>query len=194
MTVAARMLFAAAVLFVPKLCHGQSPQTQSSAPATQLSTAASRPASRPAAGAESAPPPQFDDAIPADQWGDDRQPIVYQMLVAAAIVVVLGVLTYVVIKKFVPGLRRPPEGGISIIASTYLGPKKTAHVLRVGSRKILVACWRDGVAPLGDVTDAFQAEATEQAASFRQVARNVGAENPKDADDESDNTKQSPEN
>ncbi len=175
-------------------CFADAPATRAAddaetRPATRASE--SRPATR-AAETRPSPPPEYDENISFEQW-TDSEPIVYQMLVAAGIVLVLGALTYVLMKRFLPGLRKPAEGGISIVASAYLGPKKTAHVLKVGSRKILVACWRDGVAPLGDVTNAFEDDSKEPSASFRQVARDMGAEQPQDSPENPQNPPRPPE-
>jgi len=103
------------------------------------------------------------EVLPAGRARGDSVP--YRMLAAAAIVLVLGLATYLVLKKLLPKVRKTASRDLAIVASAYLGPNKLVHVLRVGSRRILVATWRDGVAGLGDVTDAF--------AEYERLARSL---------------------
>lgn len=87
------------------------------------------------------------------------------MRMILAYIVVLGVLAvagFLVVKKLLPrlGVAGPAGKRISVIETAYLAPRKAVLLLRVGSRKILVASTREGLAMLADVTDAID-EQTE---------------------------------
>lgn len=103
--------------------------------------------------------------------GGDTTGIVWQMLAATLVVLFVGVVAILVIKKLLPRLAKSSGRRISVLETAYLGPHKSVHLLQVGARKVLVGSSRDGVVELGDVTDAF-------AADYSEVARSVEAEKP----------------
>jgi len=75
----------------------------------------------------------------------------------AVIAILAGVAVFVV-KRIFPRIGASQAGGrqIQVVETAHLGPRKTVFLLRVGSRKILVGSSREGMANLGDVTDALE--------------------------------------
>ena len=103
--------------------------------------------------------------------GGDTTGIGWQMLAATLVILFVGVVAIVVVKKLLPRLAKSRGRRISVLETAYLGPHKSVHLLQVGARKVLVGSSRDGVVRLGDVTEAFAGDYTE-------VARGVEAERP----------------
>ncbi len=120
---------------------------------------ASAPTSRPWEGGQGLP------------GGGDATGMVWQMLAAAVVILFLGVVAIVVVKKVLPRLAKSRGRRISVLETAYLGPHKSVHLLQVGASKVLVGSSRDGVVKLGDVTAAFAGDYTE-------VARGVEAGGP----------------
>ena len=83
------------------------------------------------------------------------------MLAAVFVILVIGAFAFFIIRKVLPRIRVVAGKNISILETAYLGPRKTVHLLQVVSKKILVASFPEGVASLGDVTDAFGEEYAE---------------------------------
>ncbi len=83
------------------------------------------------------------------------------MLAAVFVILVIGAFAFFIIRKVLPRIRVVAGKHISILETAYLGPRKTVHLLQVGSKKILVANFPEGVVSLGDVTDAFGDEYAE---------------------------------
>ncbi len=100
----------------------------------------------------------------SDFWSDigsdggDGGGVWWQILSAALIVLVLGVIVMIAVKKLLPRISKGGGKRISIVETVYLGPKRTVHLLKVGTRTILVGSWADGIVKLDDVTDAFRSE------------------------------------
>ena len=82
---------------------------------------------------------------------------VWQMMAYMLVFVALGFVAIVVIKKVLPriGMAVPTGKRISTLETVYLGPRKTVHLLQVGTRKILLSGSREGLSMLADVTDGF---------------------------------------
>jgi len=118
--------------------------TTASAPATQP-----RPATRPAARATP------DPLILGSRSGDDAGDMLRRMMAYTLVILVLGGLALLVVKKVLPKLGATQGRNIAVLETVYLGPKKSLHLLRVGTRRFLVAGSRDEVSLLGEVTSAF---------------------------------------
>ncbi len=147
-----------------------SPATAAEAPAAaateHTASAATVPASAPASQSTSAP------AAGADEVG--RHPLVFspppsyaggegfwtQMLASVAVILILGGLALVVVKRLLPRLSLKSGaiigGGkqVRVLETTYIGPRKALHLVQVGDRKLLLAGTGEGVTLLTDVTAA----------------------------------------
>ncbi len=120
------------------------------------------------ASAPTSRPGGFRQGFPGD---GETTGIAWQMLAATLVILFVGVVAIVVVKKLLPRLAKSRGKRISVLETAYLGPHKSVHLLQVGDRKVLVGSSRDGVVRLGDVTDAF-------AGNYAEVARDVEAEGP----------------
>jgi flagellar biogenesis protein FliO len=103
--------------------------------------------------------------------GGETTGIAWQMLAATLVILFIGVVAIVVVKKLLPRLAKSRGRRISVLETAYLGPHKSVHLLQVGDRKVLVGSSRDSVVKLGDVTAAF-------AGDYAEVARGVEAGEP----------------
>ncbi len=103
--------------------------------------------------------PELDGLLRDSNDSDWRStpPAMWKMLAYMLVIVVLGVGAIVVVRKVLPriGVAMPSGKRISTIETAHLGPRKTVHLLQVGTRKILVGGTREGLSMLADVTDAF---------------------------------------
>ena len=88
-------------------------------------------------------------------WAGDLGGLLYKVLAYTLIILVLGAVALVVVKKVLPRIGPPGGKSISVLETVYLGPKKTLHLLQVGSKKFLVAGSREQITLLGEVTAAL---------------------------------------
>ena len=81
-----------------------------------------------------------------------------RMLAAMVVIVLLGVLAIIVIKRVLPRISRIRPGGkrISVLETAYLGPRQSVHLVQVGGRKLLIASSKDHISMLADVTSGFE--------------------------------------
>ena len=94
--------------------------------------------------------------LPASR-DDGTTGLLYRMLAYTAVILLLGGVALLVVRKVLPKITRPGGKRISVVETVYLGPRKTVHLLQVGSQRFLVAGSRDGISMLGEVTVAFEA-------------------------------------
>ena len=110
------------------------------APATQSAGRATQPLPLPRDG-KSKPLPTMDDN-PAP-WG--------QMVAAVIVILVLGGVALLVIKKFIPRLAVSTGKTISVVESIYLGPRLTVHLVDVAGQRFLLSSTRDRISMLAEV-------------------------------------------
>jgi flagellar biogenesis protein FliO len=110
------------------------------------------------------------------EGNSDNNPM-WRMVASILVVIALGVLAFVVVKRLLPRIKRVSGKRVSVLETTYIGPRKAVHLVQVGSRKLLLASSSDRVVKLDDVTGAFPAD-------YAEVARRVGeeVEDARDAD------------
>ena len=89
---------------------------------------------------------------------DDGRGALTQMLVYSVIIVILGVVAIVVIKKFLPKIQRSGGKNLSIIETAYISPRSSVHLLGVGTKKYLISRSGEGVSLLAEVTEAVSDE------------------------------------
>lgn len=139
-------LAAMAVALAP--CQGELASASETAPASQPATApATQPASRPTlplplagAGGTTLLDTMDDDPAP---WG--------QMVAAVIVILVLGGVSLLVIKKFIPRLAVSTGKTISVVESIYLGPRLTVHLVDVAGQRFLLSSTRDRISMLAEV-------------------------------------------
>jgi len=132
------------------------------APSTQASGPATRTAGK-IESAESRPALKLRDSENHKADVDDGTGAMWRMLAYMLVIVVLGAAAIVVVKKVLPRLGTGATGAkrISVVETLYLAPRKTVVLLKIGSRKILVANTRDRLSVLADVTGAFEGAGEE---------------------------------
>ena len=101
------------------------------------------------------------------------------MLAAMLVIMVIGVLAYVVVKKVLPKISQTGGKRISLLETVYLQPKKALHLIQIGSRKLLIASSPEGLVRLDDVTDAIGPDYAETAQQIEDAEKT--SENKQDA-------------
>jgi flagellar biogenesis protein FliO len=81
-----------------------------------------------------------------------------QMLASVMVILVIGGIAVVVVKRLLPRIGVRGGKRISVRETIYLGPKKTVHLLQVGRRQLLVGSTKEQITMLADVTEAFEDE------------------------------------
>jgi flagellar biogenesis protein FliO len=153
------------------------PQPAVEAATLPASQPATEPAVMPASAADSQPASQVLDERPAGRplllggtgGGSlgtrsdvDTGKMLWQTLAYLVVLALLGGLAVFALRRLSPRLKSAGGGrGLAIAETVHIGPRKTVHVLQVGSRRILIASSRDEIAMLADVTDAYPAPAQE---------------------------------
>jgi flagellar biogenesis protein FliO len=132
-----------------------------------------RGASRPAA---SRPAGSTRPGTPLDiQAGQSGRGLAYKMIAYTLLILVLGGVALVVSRRWLPKLTRSTGKSISVLETVYLGPRKSLHLLQVGSQRFLVAGSRENLSMLGEVTGAFDpAELAESAEASRSDGSEAG--------------------
>jgi len=110
------------------------------APATQPAGRAPLPLSLPVAGETTLLDTMDDDPAP---WG--------QMLAAVIVILVVGGVSLLIIKKFIPRLAVSTGKTISVVESIYLGPRLTVHLVDVAGQRFLLSSTRDRISMLAEV-------------------------------------------
>jgi len=146
------------LLSCPAAAVGGSSKVPAGAPATRSAKTA-------AAGNPPARQPATRRSVPGRSRPEFRVPtnagttgLLYRMLAYTLIILVLGGAALFVIKRVLPKIASSTGKSISVLETVYLGPRKTLHLLQVGSQRFLVAGSRDQVSMLGEVTSAFAGE------------------------------------
>ena len=121
-------------------------------------------------------PAGFRQGLREVQRGYDTTGLMWQMLAAMVVILVLGVLAYIVVKRLLPKIGRTSGKRISVLETVYLQPKKALHLIQVGSRRILIASSPEGLTRMDDVTDALAGDYAEVAGKIEDETK----ENQKD--------------
>lgn len=88
------------------------------------------------------------------------QNLLLRMVIYCLLIVVLAVLAVVVLKKLVPRIQRSSGKNLLILETTYVAPRSSLHLLRVGTKKYLLSRSGDGLSLLAEVTQALDDEDT----------------------------------
>ncbi len=93
---------------------------------------------------------------------DETDGALQTMIVYSVIILVLGVVAVLVVKRVLPKIQRSAGKNISILETVYISPRSSVHLLRVGTKKYLVSRSGEGVCLLADVTEALPVEPSVQ--------------------------------
>ena len=77
------------------------------------------------------------------------------LLASLLVVLVLGALVFLVVKRLLPKLGVKVGRRIRVVETSYLGPRKAVHLLQVGSQRFLIGSTRERITMLSEVTLAF---------------------------------------
>ena len=76
-----------------------------------------------------------------------------RMLAYLLIILVLGAVGILVVKRLVPRLAPSAGRNVSVLETIHLGPRKSVYLLSVGDRRFLIAGTREKVSMLAEVTN-----------------------------------------
>lgn len=79
----------------------------------------------------------------------------WALLASLLVVLGLGVLVYLVVKRLLPKLGVKVGRRVRVLETSYLGPRKAVHLLQVGSQRFLIGSTRETITMLSEVTLAF---------------------------------------
>lgn len=88
----------------------------------------------------------------------DSGEMLWKMMASLMVLGVLAIAAWVLLRKVLPRIGRSAGRNVQLLETTYLGPRKAVHLLRVGRKRLLVSSSREGVCLLADVTDAVEDE------------------------------------
>ncbi len=75
------------------------------------------------------------------------------MMLAVLLVAALGTAAIVLTKKYLPKIANLQGKEIRVIETVHLGPRKSVHLLEIGSRKLLIGSTNENISKLADLTD-----------------------------------------
>lgn len=87
--------------------------------------------------------------------GFGNQELFFKTMFMVVLVAVLGVAAIYASKKLLPKIANLPGKEIHITETVHLGPRKTVHLLRIGSQWLLIGSTNENITKLADVTDAL---------------------------------------
>ena len=87
------------------------------------------------------------------------------------LVAVLGVAAIYASKKLLPRITNLPGKEIHIAETVHLGPRKTVHLLRIGSQWLLIGSTNENITKLADVTDALTDIPAQKMDTAREVPK-----------------------
>lgn len=95
----------------------------------------------------------------ATRDGLETTDLLVEMLASVLVILLLGGIALVVTRRVLPRFKKPRAGNMSVLETVHLGPRKSMHLVQVGSRRLLVGSTRDQVSMLAEVSDAWQVDA-----------------------------------
>ncbi len=152
---------------------GRQPTTAATTPRTDGSDASTEGKSRSDGSADNSKTLDDLGIFPTDD-GADLGGLLARMLAATLVIVVIGGVAIYLLKRVLPRVGRRGGRRIQVEETSYLGPRKAVHLLKVGSRRLLVGSSKDGIHRIEDVTDAFGPD-------YDAVAREVERDSQDDA-------------
>ena len=78
-----------------------------------------------------------------------------KMMFSVALVGVLAVAAFYVSRKVLPRVTNAPNKEIHVMETAYLGPRKTLHVVQVGSQKLLIGSTNETISTLAHLSDTW---------------------------------------
>ncbi len=91
---------------------------------------------------------------------------IHMMLAWVLIILVIGVVALVIVKKLLPRIGKPASGQLSVSQTIYLGPKQAVHLLKADTQRFLIATSKDGVNLLAELRKPFPPEGFTESLSL----------------------------
>ena len=77
----------------------------------------------------------------------------FKMMLAVGLIIAMGIGVIYFSRKLLPKIANLPGKKIQVIETVHLGPRKAVHLLRVGSRHILIGSTAESISKLADIND-----------------------------------------
>jgi flagellar biogenesis protein FliO len=133
--------------------------------------AAAPPATEPtAAPAESPPRLGKAESLRLGRDDGDFGKVLTHSLAAILIILVLGGVAIIVIRRLLPRMGLAQGRRIAVLETVYLGTHKSLHLVEVGDRILLLAGTRERLSMLTDLTEALSPESRSPPSSGRAKA------------------------
>jgi len=87
--------------------------------------------------------------------------VVAQSLGAVFVILVLGVVAILVVKRVLPRIGVTQGRRIHVLETVYLGPRRSLHMVKIGERILLVGATNEGLGLLSDLTGFVSLDDTE---------------------------------
>ena len=101
---------------------------------------------------------------PAEPFGlSGEKEFFYKMLLSILVVACLGAGVVYVSKKLLPKISNLPGKQVRILETHHLGPRKSIHLIAIGSKRLLISSTNETITMLADVTDSGPSFADELA-------------------------------
>ena len=79
----------------------------------------------------------------------------FKTIIAVLFVLVLGIAAVYVSKKILPKITNLPGKEIHLVETAHLGPRKSVHLLEIGSRRFLIGSTNERINILADLNPMF---------------------------------------
>ena len=79
----------------------------------------------------------------------------YRVIFAILLVIVMGAVAIYISKKLLPKFANLPGKKIHVTETVHLGPRKTLHLIKIGSQHLLIGSTNESISKLADVTEAL---------------------------------------
>jgi flagellar biosynthetic protein FliO len=79
----------------------------------------------------------------------------YKMMFSVALIAGLAVAAFYMSRKVLPKVTHASAKEIRVVETTYLGPRRTLHLVQVGNQKLLIGSTNETITTLAHVGDAW---------------------------------------
>lgn len=81
--------------------------------------------------------------------------IMLRLAFSVLVVIVLGAAALYVSKKVLPKVTHAASKEIRVLETTYLGPRKSLHLVEIGGQRLLLGSTNDNISTLAHLNDAW---------------------------------------
>ena len=91
--------------------------------------------------------------------------IFYKIMFAVVLIIALGAAAIFMTKKFLPKIAKLQGREIRVIETVHLGPRKSVHLIEIGTRRLLIGSTNENIRKLADLTE-FSSDMPNQENEF----------------------------